>query len=82
MANDAYLYLLLMAEELMVMHLARYEGVAARADGVAEEKRARASAEAYGLYAAAEKLVGLKAFHVEDLLQSQYEVVGGQGFSE
>ena len=65
MAYNGYLYLLFSAKELVVMHLARYKGVAAQCHSIIQEECTRASAYCHSLYWSAQQLVGLNTFYAK-----------------
>ena len=78
MANDGNLYFLLMAEILMIVHLACDKGVCSLCNCLRQEERACASADGNGLDGTAQKLIALHTLDIKRALQHQHKVVGGK----
>ena len=74
MADDTDLYLLLMAEELMIAHLTRYKGIGSCRNGIAKEEGAGSATECHTTNHATQQLVGLHTFHAEVLLKQLDEI--------
>ncbi len=82
MAYHRYLYLLLASEILMVVHLARHEGINAGIHCVVKKERTRATADCHGAYRAAQQLICLHTLYAEHTLKQDDEVVGSKRFGE
>ena len=81
-ADDTDLYLLLIAEVLVVVHLAGDEGIGAGLDGLVEQEVARTATECHTADRALEQLVGHGARHAERLLHLGDKGLGSQGFCQ
>ena len=76
MSDDTNLNLLLMPEELMIVHFARNKGIGPCRNGRIKQERPCPSTESHLLYRAAKQLVALHALHVESLTKPQDPIVG------
>ena len=65
MSDDGNLYLLLVAEVVVVVHFARYKGICPLSNGLWEEERAGATTDSHLPYLTSQQLVGHQAFHVK-----------------
>ena len=81
MADDADLNLLLVAEILVITHLARNEGIGTRLDGCVEQESTCSTTECHLPDRTAKQLVALHALHAKPLLEHQHQVVGCQVLS-
>ena len=75
-ADDANLYLLFVAEELVIVHLTGDECVGTLSNGFVEEERSCPTAQGHALYLSAQQLVGLHTLHPERAFKVYDEVVG------
>ena len=76
MAYDAYLYFLLVAEVLVVVHLARDEGIAPAADGIVQQEVAGTATDGHFRYGSLQQLVAVGAGHAKGLLDLLHEAAG------
>ena len=79
--DDAYLDALLVAEVLMVVHLARNEHVGTLLHGIVKQEVASTTAKGYLTNRALQQLVALRALHAELLFQQFDEVASSHRLS-
>ena len=75
MADDGYLYLLFVAEVVVIVHLPRHEGIGPCPDGIAQEESPCSPTDGDAPDGALQQLVGHDAGHVELTFQQRHEVL-------
>ena len=81
-SDDTNLYFLLVAEILVVVHLAGDESVGSFGYGRVEQEVAGSATKSHRLDGTAQELVAHHTLHTESLAQQRHQVVGCQGFGQ
>jgi len=79
-SDDGNLDFLLMAEILVITHLARHESIGPAANGLTKTERTGTAAKSYLTDGALQQFVGHHAFHAKRALQHLDEIGGSHRF--
>ena len=79
-SDDGNLDFLLMAEILVITHLARHKGIGPAMNGFAKTERTGTAAKSYLTDGALQQLVGHHAFHAKRALQHLNKIAGSHRF--
>lgn len=82
MTDDTDLDFLLVPEILMIVHLARNEGIGTSLDGIGQQERARTATKCHLADGAAQQFIGVSAAHAEALLHMEHKLFSGKRSGE
>ena len=82
MTDDSNLYLLLMTEVFMVVHLTGNKGICTLGNGIVQQECSCPTADGHLFDGALQQLVGLNASHAKALLHHREEIAGRHRFSQ
>ena len=79
-SDDGNLDFLLMAEILVITHLARHEGIGSAADGFTKTERSGTAAKSYLTDGTLQQFIGHHTFHIKRALQHLNKIAGSHRF--